>query len=118
MKKKDKYLFENARLLLSLDYDSAVGLQVLENRGCGAVNNDSQFSLLATARSSFHLANLETTFVQNKQSVLCRQKNFSKAMANKQLGFLTLAKDSNFDSPPFINNDATLACIILEITSV
>ena len=42
--------------------DSAIGLHLLENKECAKHFNDAQFSILATARSLFHLSVLEATY--------------------------------------------------------
>ena len=40
------------------------------------MENDEQFSILATARSSFHLSVLEVTYINSLQPILCCQKEF------------------------------------------
>ena len=55
--------------------DSAIGQHLLENKECAKHFNDAQFSILATARSSFHLSVLEATYINSLQPILCRQKN-------------------------------------------
>ena len=56
--------------------DSAIGQHVLENKECAKHFNDAQFSILATARSLFHLSVLEATYINALQPILCRQKEF------------------------------------------
>ena len=56
--------------------DSAIGQHLLENKECAKHFNDAQFSILATARSSFHLSVLEATYINSLQPILCRQKEF------------------------------------------
>ena len=56
--------------------DSAIGQHLLENEECAKHFNDAQFSILATARSSFHLSVLEGTCINALQPILCRQKEF------------------------------------------
>ena len=56
--------------------DSAIGQQLLKNEECAKHYNDAQFSILATARSSFHLSGLETTYISSLQPILCCQKEF------------------------------------------
>ena len=56
--------------------DSAIGQHLLENKECAKHFNNAQFSILATARSSFHLSVLEATYTISLQPILCRQKEF------------------------------------------
>ena len=53
--------------------DSAFGQHLLENEQC-ALNYDKRFSILATARSSFHLNILEAAYIKIQRPVLYRQK--------------------------------------------
>ena len=55
--------------------DSAIGQHLLENEECAKHFNDVQFSILATARSWFHLSVLEATYTNSLQPILCRRKN-------------------------------------------
>ena len=58
------------------DCDSAIGQYLLDNDQC-ALNCDSKrFSILAAARSSFHLNLLEAAYINTRRPVLCRQKEF------------------------------------------
>ena len=52
--------------------DSAIGLHLLQNDERAKFYNDQQFSILAKARSPFHLAALEATYITIYQPVLCR----------------------------------------------
>ena len=56
--------------------DSAIGQHLLENEECAKHYNDAQFSILAAARSSFHLSVLEATYINSLQPILCRQNEF------------------------------------------
>ena len=56
--------------------DSAIGQHLLENKECAKHYNDAQFSILATARSSFHLSVLEATYINSLQPIFCHQKKF------------------------------------------
>ena len=56
--------------------DFAIGQHLLENEECAKHYNDAQFSISATARSSFHLSLLEATYINSLQPILCRQKEF------------------------------------------
>ena len=42
--------------------------------------NDQQFSILAKARTPFHLAALQATYITIHQPVLCRHKEFVYAL--------------------------------------
>ena len=56
------------------DCDSAIG-QHLNDR-CTLNYDDKRFSILAAARSSFHLNLSEATYIKTQRPVLCRQKQF------------------------------------------
>ena len=56
--------------------DSAIRQHLLENKECAKHFNDAQFSIFATARSSFHLSALEAVYINSLQPILCRQKEF------------------------------------------
>ena len=56
--------------------DSAIGLHLLQNPDCTAHYHDQQFSVLAKARTQFHLTALEAIFIKTQQLILCRQKEF------------------------------------------
>ena len=58
------------------DCDSAIGQHLLDNDRCALNYDDKQFSILAAARSSFHLKHLEATYIKTRRPVLCRQKEF------------------------------------------
>ena len=60
----------------SVDCDSAIGQHLLENEECAKHFNDVQFSILATARSWFHLSVMEAIYTNSLQPILCRQKEF------------------------------------------
>ena len=54
--------------------DSAIRKHLLENEECAKHFNDGQFSVFATARSSFHLSILEATYINSLQPILCCEK--------------------------------------------
>ena len=56
--------------------DSAIGQHSLESEECSKHCSDAQFSILATARPSFHLSSLEATYIKFLHPILCRQKEF------------------------------------------
>ena len=56
--------------------DSAIGQHLLEFHQCARNYSDSQFKILTTARSQFHLSLLEAVYISRKKPVLCRQKQF------------------------------------------
>ena len=56
--------------------ESAIGQHLLDSPACASEYNDKRFSILASGRSSFHLAALEATFIKTSRPNLCRQKQF------------------------------------------
>ena len=58
------------------DCDSAIGQHLLKNDQCALNYDDKRFSILATARSSFHLNLLETAYIKTQRPALCREKEF------------------------------------------
>ena len=56
--------------------DSAIGQHLLESNQCACNYSDSQFKILTTARSQFHLSLLEAVYISRKKTDLCRQKQF------------------------------------------
>ena len=60
--------------------DFAIGLHLLQNDECSKFYNDQQFSILAKARTPFHLALLKATYITIHQPVLCRHKEFVYAL--------------------------------------
>ena len=56
--------------------DSAIGQHLLESNQCARNYSDSQFKILTTARSQFHLSLLEAVYISRKKPDLCRQKQF------------------------------------------
>ena len=56
------------------DYD--IGQHLLNNDQCALNYDNKRFSILAAARSSFHLNLLETAYIKTPLPVLCRQKEF------------------------------------------
>ena len=59
-----------------MECDSAIGLHLLQNPDCTAHYRDRQFSILAKARTRFHLAAVEAIFIKPQQPILRRQKEF------------------------------------------
>ena len=59
-----------------LDCDSAIDQHLLENDQCALNYDNKRFSILAAARSSFHLNLLEVAYIKIRRPVLCRQKEF------------------------------------------
>ena len=62
------------------DCDSATGQHLLENDQCALTYDYKRFSILATARSSFHLNLLEAAYIKTHRLALCRQKEFVYAL--------------------------------------
>ena len=56
--------------------DSAIGQHLLDNPDCEKLYNDDMFRIIGRARSSFHLAVLESIYIKTKKPPLCRQKEF------------------------------------------
>ena len=56
--------------------DSAIGQHLLENPDCAKNYNCDMFRIIGKARSSFHLAVLESVYISTKKPLLCRQKEF------------------------------------------
>ena len=59
-----------------INCDSAVGQHLLQNKTCANNFNTNQFSILAKARTQFHLSTLEATLIRILKPELCRQKEF------------------------------------------
>ena len=55
---------------------SAIGLHLMQNPECATQYSNDQFSILAKARSMFHLSVLEATYIKIRKPILCRQKEF------------------------------------------
>ena len=62
------------------DCDSAIGQYFLENDQCALNYDNKRFSVLATARSSFHLNLLVAAYIKIQRPVLCKQKEFVYAL--------------------------------------
>ena len=59
------------------DCDSGIGLHLrIQNPDCASHYHIDQFSILAKARTIFHLGTLEVTFIKSLKPILCRQKEF------------------------------------------
>ena len=56
-------------------HESAIG-QHLANAQCALHYNKDKFSVLARARTPFHLSALEATFIKSLNPLLCKQKEF------------------------------------------
>ena len=56
--------------------DSDIGLHLLANPDCTKLYNDDIFWIIGRAWSSFHLAVLESIYIQTKKPTLGRQKEF------------------------------------------
>jgi len=57
-------------------HKSAIGQHLLDNAQCALHYNEDKFSVLARARTSFHLSTLEVTFIKSLNPLLCKQKEF------------------------------------------
>ena len=61
---------------INFDNLSAIGQHLLQNPECRRNFREDRFSVLATARSDFHLSVLESIYIQLQRPNLCRQKRF------------------------------------------
>ena len=57
-------------------HESAIGQHLLDNAQCALRYNKDKSSVLARARTSFHLSALEAAFIKSLNSLLCKQKEF------------------------------------------
>ena len=57
-------------------HESAIGQHLLDNAQCALHYNKDKFSVLARARTPFHLSALEVTFIKSLNPLLCKQKEF------------------------------------------
>ena len=57
-------------------HESAIGQHLLDNAQCASSYNQDKFSVLARARTPFHLSALEATFIKSLNTLLCKQKEF------------------------------------------
>ena len=75
---KWKFVLALAKItpLNQLDCDSAIGLHLIQHPDCASHYHIDQFSVLAKARTNFHLGALEATFIKTLKPILCRQKEF------------------------------------------
>ena len=55
---------------------TAIGQHLLDDDQCALNYDNKRFSILAAARSSFHLNLLEAIYINTRRPVLCRQKEF------------------------------------------
>ena len=70
------FLEKTFRCDLECDAIASCNPCLLKNEECAKHFNDALFSILATAKSSFHLSVLEVTYINSLQPILCRQKEF------------------------------------------
>ena len=68
-----------------MDCDSASGQYLFENGQCALNHDNKRFSILATARSFFHLNLLEAAYLKTQRPVLCRQKEFVYTLHSQTL---------------------------------
>jgi len=57
-------------------HQSAIAQHLLDNAQCASHYNQDKFSVLARARTPFHLSALEATFIKSLNPLLCKQKEF------------------------------------------
>ena len=82
--KERHVLLQRCRITFLTDCDLAIGQPLLENQDFAAAYNDNQFTVLATAISSSHLAIFEAPFTNDKQAAPCRQKVLNNALLSIQ----------------------------------
>ena len=58
------------------DCDSAISQHLFDNDQCALNCDNERFSILAAARSSFHLILLKAAYSKTRRPMLCRQKQF------------------------------------------
>lgn len=58
------------------EHSSAIAKHLIESPLCAKFYDPGQFSIIASARTDFHLKVLEAVFIQSFKPVLCRQKTF------------------------------------------
>ena len=59
---------------------SAIAKHLCENEECAKAYTLDCFSVLTTARTSFHLSTLEAAYISATKPILCRQKSFVYAL--------------------------------------
>ena len=59
---------------------SAIAKHLCESSACADLYSNEWFSVLDMARSTFHLATLEATYISSLNPILCRQKQFVYAL--------------------------------------
>ena len=59
---------------------SVIGLHLMQNPDCATKYSNKQFSILAKARSMFHLWVLEASYIKMSKPILCRQKEFAYSL--------------------------------------
>ena len=64
----------------SLKHDSAIGQHLLDNPECAKAYSENCFRIIGRARSTFHLAILESVYIKTRDPLLCRQKEFVFAL--------------------------------------
>ena len=67
---------------LEPESDSAIGQHLLESNQCARNYSDSQFKILTTARSQFHLSLLEAVYISRKKKQICAGKSSSYSPYN------------------------------------
>ena len=101
------------------DCDSAIGQHLLDNDQCALNYDDKRFSILAAARSSFHLNLLEATYIKTRRPMLWQTK---RACLHSQtlsiivafgllLRLLKLSQLRNLSLARFAIQTLSLACL-------
>ena len=71
----------NSKTQFEPESDSAIGQHLLESNQCARNYSDSQFKILTTARSQFHLSLLEAVYISRKKQI-CAGKSSSYSLYN------------------------------------
>ena len=92
--------------------DSAIRIQLLQNKDCANNYCDQQFSILTEAKTSFHLAVLEAIFIkvsnlnyvaEKNLSICYKFRNSQSRVTFYQLALLTNQRPATSTSPNAIN---------------
>ena len=60
--------------------DSAIGKHLLDNPDCAKLYKDNMFQIIGRDLSPFHLAALDSLYIQTKKPPMCRQKEFISSL--------------------------------------
>ena len=75
--------------------DSAIGQHLLESNQCARNYSDSQFKILTTGRSQFHLSLLEAVYISRIKPDLCRHIPNQTEIATEEFCSKSLLRKQN-----------------------